>query len=287
MLTTERDRPVSAAKAEVPKVVPLRHPFRWVAIVVTLLVLAATARSVVTNPRFQWDVVAEYMLHETILRGMVTTLQLTLIAMGVGIALGVVLAFMRFSKSRFLVTVSWTYTWLFRSVPALVQILFWYNLAALYSRISLGVPFGPEIVGGSANELITPMTAAIFGLGFNQAAYTSEVIRGGMLSVGRGQSEAALSLGMSEGQRLFRIILPQAMRAIIPPVGNELIGMLKNTSLVSVIALADVLYSAQIIYSRTYEIIPLLIVACGWYLIATSIMSIGQYYIERRFSRGT
>lgn len=286
MLDTETRRGVDRPHAQVPKVVALKHPLRWIAIGLTLLLLGVVAHSLVTNQRFQWDVVAEYLFNETILRGMVITLQVTVLAMAVGIGLGVVLAFMRFSNSRFLVTVSWSYTWLFRSVPALVQILFWYNLAALYPRVSISVPFGPEIAGGSANALITGMTAAVLGLGLNQAAYTSEVIRGGMLSVGRGQSEAARSLGMSEGQRLFRIMLPQAMRAIIPPVGNEVIGMLKNTSLVSVIALADVLYSAQIIYSRTYEIIPLLIVACVWYLVATSVLSVGQYYIERRFSRG-
>lgn len=286
MSDTRTNAPVDAGPVDAPTVVPLRHPLRWVAIAATVVLLLVVARSVVTNERFQWDVVGQYLFDDTILRGMVKTLQLTVVAMALGIALGVVLAFMRFSSSRFLVTVSWTYTWLFRSVPALVQILFWYNLAALYPRLSFSLPFGPELAGGSANDLITAMTAAVLGLGLNQAAYTSEVIRGGMLSVGRGQSEAALSLGMSEGQRLFKIVLPQAMRAIIPPVGNELIGMLKNTSLVSVIALADVLYSAQIIYSRTYEIIPMLIVACIWYLVATSVMSVGQYYIERRFSRG-
>lgn len=286
-LATEPVRPAPNPPAEDVTVVPLRHPLRWAAIAVTVVILLMVARSVATNPRFEWDVVAEYLFDDTILRGLLRTLQLTVVAMALGIVLGVVLAFMRFSHSRFLVTVSWTYTWLFRSVPALVQILFWYNLAALYPRLSIGIPFGPEFASGSANDLITGMTAAVLGLGLNQAAYTSEVVRGGMLSVGHGQSEAAISLGMSEQQRLFKIVLPQAMRAIVPPVGNELIGMLKNTSLVSVIALADVLYSAQIIYSRTYQIIPLLLVACIWYLVATTLMSIGQHYIERRFSRGT
>lgn len=268
------------------KVIPRRRPLLWAAIALTVLVLAAAAQSIVTNERFQWDVVAKYMFDRTILSGLAQTLELTVIAMAIGVVLGVVLAFMRFSDSRFLVGVSAGYTWLFRSIPALVQILFWYNLAALYPRISISIPFGPEIIGGSANDIITAMTAAILGLGLNQAAYTSEVVRGGMLSVGRGQSEAALALGMSEGQRLGKIVLPQAMRAILPPVGNEVISMLKNTSLVSVIAVADVLYSAQIIYSRTYEIIPMLIVACIWYLVATTILSIGQHHLERRFNRG-
>lgn len=269
------------------RIVPLKRPGRWTAIVVTLLILLAVAQSMVTNERFQWNVVGEYLFHPTILDGLLLTVWLTVAAMAVGIALGTVLAFMRLSGNRFLMTVSWTYTWAFRSVPPLVQILLWYNFAALYPEISIGIPFGPDLLTGSANQIITPVAAGILGLGLSQAAYTGEVIRGGMLSVGRGQSEAALALGMSQHHRLFRIILPQAMRAIIPPVGNEVIGMLKNTSLVSVIALADVLYSAQIIYSRTYEIIPLLLVACIWYIVGTTVLSIGQYYVERRYSRGT
>lgn len=270
-----------------PAVVKVRHPLRWAAIALTIVMLAMPVNSLVTNEQYQWDVVGDYLFDPLILAGLVQTLELTVIAMALGIVLGATLACMRFSASRFLVTVSWTYTWLFRSVPALVQILFWYNLAALYPTLSIGIPFGPEWITASSNDLITPLTAAVLGLGLNQAAYTSEVVRGGMLSVGRGQTEAALALGMSSFQRLFRIVLPQAMRAILPPVGNEVIGMLKNTSLVSVIALGDVLYAAETIYSRTYQIIPLLLVACAWYLIATTVLSIGQHFVERHYGRGT
>jgi polar amino acid transport system permease protein len=275
----------SAAREE--RVIPRSRPGLWVATAVTVVLLALVLFSVATNPRFRWDVVGGYLFDPMILSGLLMTVVLTIVAMAIGIGLGVVLAFMRFSDSRFLIAVSAGYSWLFRSVPALVQILIWFNLAALYPRLALGVPFGPELFSVSTNDLITPLAAAILGLGLNQAAYTGEVIRGGMLSVGRGQSEAARALGMSEGRRLGRIVLPQAMKAILPPVGNEVIGMLKNTSLVSVIAVADLLYSAQIIYSRTYQVIPLLMVACIWYLVATSVLSVGQHFIERRFNRGS
>jgi polar amino acid transport system permease protein len=281
---TQAPRPPLSPKE---RVIPRTRPGLWTATGVTVLLLALGLFSIATNRRFQWHVVGGYLFDPMILDGLVMTVVLTVVAMAIGISLGVVLAFMRFSDSRFLVTVSAGYAWLFRSVPALVQILIWFNLAALYPRLSVGVPFGPEFFSASTNDLITPLAAAILGLGLNQAAYTGEVIRGGMLSVGRGQSEAARALGMSERRRLGWIVLPQAMKAILPPVGNEVIGMLKNTSLVSVIAVADLLYSAQIIYSRTYQVIPLLMVACVWYLVATSILSIGQHFIERRFNRGS
>lgn len=283
-ISTTDDQQKDAAEL---KVVPLRHPLRWAGIACSLVILAMVFNGVATNPRFQWSVVAEYLFAPPILRGILITLQLTLIAMTIGIVLGTLLAFMRLSNSPFLAAVAWGYSWLFRSIPVLVQLLFWYNLAALYPAVSLGIPFGPRFISADANEVITPLMAAILGLGLSQAAYTSEVVRGGMLSVGRGQSEAALALGMRGPQRLFRIVLPQAMRPILPPVGNELIGMLKNTSLVSVIALADLLFAAQVIYARTFQTIPLLVVACIWYLFLTTVFSIGQYYLERRYSRGT
>lgn len=282
---TMADNDLGLDERPIPKIVRLPRPGRWLLIGVTAVLLTLTGYSVVTNERFEWAVVGQYLFDPLILRGLLLTLELTLIAMTVGIVLGTLLAFMRFSGSRFLIAAAWAYIWLFRSVPALVQILFWFNLGALYPKISLGIPFGPTFLSVSSNDLITAFTAAIIGLGLNQAAYTSEVVRGGMLSVAKGQTEAALSLGIGSGQLLFRIVLPQAMRAILPPVGNEVIGMLKNTSLVSVIALADVLYSAQSIYARTYQVIPLLIVACVWYLVATSILSVGQYFIEKHFSR--
>jgi polar amino acid transport system permease protein len=284
--TSTTTEPASAGHAAELKVVPLRHPGRWVAVAVTVLIVAAFAVSIVKNERFRWDVVGDYLVHPDVMRGLLQTLQLTVIAMVIGIVLGVVLAMMRLSANPFLNWVSWAYSWLFRSVPVLVQLLIWYNLAALYPELSIGVPFGPSIWEGSANDIITPFLAAILGLGLCQAAYTGEVVRGGMSAVDRGQTEAALALGMTPMQRQLRIVLPQAMRAIIPPVGNEVISMLKNSSLVSVIAMAEMLYSVQLIYARNYQTIPLLMVACFWYLILTSLLGIGQHFLERYYRRG-
>ncbi len=178
---------------------------------------------------------------------------------------------------------SWAYIWFFRSVPALVQLIFWYNFGALYPTISVGLPWGPTLFSASANTLITPLFAALAGLGLAQAAYTAEVIRGGILSVPPGQTRAALALGMRPMTTFRRIVFPQALRVIIPPVGNEVVSMVKSTSLVSVIAMADLLYTAQLIYARTYETIPLLIVASLWYLFVVSVLSAGQHVLEQRF----
>ncbi|MGH3049723.1 MAG: amino acid ABC transporter permease, partial [Gaiellaceae bacterium] len=176
--------------------------------------------------------------------------------------------------------------WFFRGTPVLVQLLFWYNIAALYPKISLGIPFGPQFAHVDANSLITPFLAATLGLGLNEAAYMAEIVRAGIISVSEGQTEAALALGMTRLQTMRRIVLPQAMRVIVPPTGNETISMLKTSSLASVIALSELLYSAQLIYSVNYRTIQLLIVASIWYLIVTTVLSFGQYYVERHFGRG-
>jgi polar amino acid transport system permease protein len=216
------------------------------------------------------------------------TLELTVIAMVVGIVLGVGLAVMRLSPNPLVKGASGLYVWFFRGTPVLVQLLFWNFISALYPTISLGLPFGgPDLLHGDANTLITPFTAAILGLGLNQAAYQAEIVRGGVLAVEEGQAEAAKALGMTRLQTMRRIVLPQAMRAIIPPTGNEVISMLKTSSLVSVIAYPELLYSAQLIYAVNFRQIPLLLVVCIWYLFVTTILSIGQYYVERRFGRGT
>jgi polar amino acid transport system permease protein len=195
---------------------------------------------------------------------------------------------MRLSPNPLVSGASWAYIWFVRGTPVLVQLLFWSFIAALYPRISLGVPFGgPELLGGSATAVITPFVAAVLGLGLNEGAYMAEIVRAGILSVDEGQEEAAHALGMTRLQTLRRIVLPQAMRVIIPPTGNETISMLKTTSLVSVIAVTDLLYAVQLIYAQNYRQIPLLIVACCWYLLFTTVLSIGQYYIERHYGRGT
>ena len=251
-----------------------------------LILGVSLVHSAATNPRFGWDLVRHYFFSAEVLHGLVVTIELTVIAMVVGIVLGVLLAIMRLSPNPLVSGASWSYIWLFRGTPVLVQLLFWNFISAVYPVISLGIPFGPQFVEADANTLITPFVAAILGLGLNEGAYMSEIVRAGILSVHEGQTDAAHALGMTRLQTLRRIVLPQAMRVIIPPTGNETISMLKTSALVSVIAITDLLYSVQLIYAANYKQIPLLIVASIWYLILTTILSIGQYYIERHYGRG-
>jgi polar amino acid transport system permease protein len=285
MPTVSVPRPSPAPEAI--RAIPVRHPGRWVAAAVVLLLATVVVRSVATNPRFQWQVVGDYLFAHQILSGVVTTLELTVAAMVIGIVLGVVVALMRLSRNPLISSAAWSYVWIFRGTPVLVQIIFWSFIAALYPHLDLGIPFGPAFVHADANALITPFVAALLALGLNEGAYMSEIVRAGLLSVDDGQTQAAHALGMTPMQTMRRIVLPQAMRVIIPPTGNETISMLKLTSLVSVIAYTELLYSAQLIYSRTYQTIPLLIVVSLWYLAITSLLSVGQYYLERRFGRGS
>ena len=284
MVTSDTAEPVPADEI---KAIPVRHPGRWVAAAIILILGAALAKSLATNHRFEWGVVKHYFFSDQVLRGLVVTLELTALSMAIGIAIGVVLAIMRLSPNPLVSSASWIYIWVFRGTPVLVQILFWGFISALYPKFSLGIPFGPQFVHFSANSLITPFVAGMLALGLNEGAYMAEIVRAGFISVEEGQTEAAQSLGMTRLLTMRRIILPQAMRVIIPPTGNETISMLKTTSLVSVIAVTDLLYSVEIIYARTYQTIPLLIVASLWYLIVTSVLSFGQYYVERYYARGS
>jgi len=212
---------------------------------------------------------------------------LTVLAMLIGILLGILFAVMRQSPNPLVSGFSWLYIWFFRGTPLLVQLLFWFNISALFPTISLGVPFGgPAIINGNANTVITAFTAALLGLGLNEGAYMAEIVRAGFLSVPEGQNEAAQSLGLSRLQTMRLVVLPQAMRVIIPPTGNETISMLKNTSLASVITYVELTYAAQEIYAANYKVIPLLIVISIWYLAMTSVLYVGQYFIERRYGRG-
>jgi polar amino acid transport system permease protein len=279
--------PADDAAPAVNRTVPVRRPGRWASAAVLLVLAAMLVNTVLTNPRFQWDVVGHYLTAEPILHGLVLTLELTVVAMALGIVLGVVLAVMRLSENPVARTISWLYVGFFRGTPVLVQVIFWFNLSALFPRLSLGVPFGPEFLLIDVNTLITPFMAAALGLGLNEGAYMAEIVRSGILSIQPGQREAATALGLSRGQTMRRIVLPQAMRVIIPPSGNELVGMLKATSLVSVIALSELLYSAQAIYSQNYQTIPLLIVASLWYLVVTTVLTVAQGFVEKHFSRGS
>jgi polar amino acid transport system permease protein len=269
--------PETPDSGDLPRIVPQRRLGQWTAAAVVLALLALAVNSVLRNDAFQWDVVADYFTSDAVLRGLWLTLWLTAVVMVLGFALGTLLAAFRLSANPVLRAVSWGYVWLFRSIPILVQLLLWFNIGALY----------PQVLGVKTVDLLGPVTVAIIGLTLHEAAYAAEVVRGGILSVDRGQIEAAEALGLSRWRRWWRIVLPQAMRSIVPPAGNMLIGTLKGTSIVSVIAVQDLLYSVQLVYHRTYQVIPLLMVATVWYTVVTSLLGVGQYYVEKHYARGT
>ncbi len=273
----------------------MRHPGRLVtgaamlvlaAMAVHSLVFSRVRRGGVLQSRFQWDVIGRYFGTSRVVHGLLVTIELTAVAMGVGIALGIVAAVMRLSPNPFASWPSWLYTWFFRGTPVLVQLLFWYNIAYLFPRLTLGIPFGPALVHVNANTALTPFVAASVGLSLNEGAYMAEIVRAGILSVHPGQTDAAYSIGMTRLQTLRHIVLPQAMRVIIPPTGNEVISMLKTSSLASVVTVTELLFAVTQIYAVNYQTVPLLMVASLWYLIVTTFLSIGQFYLERRFSRG-
>ncbi len=276
------------------KAVPVRHPGRWIAAAIVLVIAAAIIRSIVSgagakgvpNSGFQWHIVGQYLFDSRILHGVLTTIYLTVLCQAVGIVLGILAAVMRLSPNPIVKGASWLYIWFFRGTPLYVQILFWYNIAALFPTIALGIPFGPSFVHGNANTIITPLVTAVLALGLNEGAYMAEIVRAGIISVDEGQTHAAQSLGMSRLQIMRLIVLPQAMRVIIPPTGNETISMLKNTSLLVAASYGELLFAAQSIYDVNYKVIPLLIVASIWYLVMTSVLYVGQYFIERRYGRG-
>lgn len=267
---------------DVVRVVKQRRPGRWLSAAVMVLVVVLTLRSVATNDRFGWSTVSEYLFRPQIIDGVYLTLMLTFLCMAIGIVLGTVLAVMRLSGNPVAQALALAYIGFFRGTPVLVQLIFWSNFAALYPHITFGIP-GVDL---DANALISPFLAGVLGLGLHEAAYMAEIIRGGIRSIDEGQMEAARALGLRKSQVLRRIVLPQAMTVIIPPTGNEAVGMLKTSSLVSVLAVGELLYSAQLIYSANYQTIPLLIVASLWYLVLTAVLSAGQFGIERHFARG-
>jgi polar amino acid transport system permease protein len=237
--------------------------------------------------RFGWNVVFHYFTNGQVLKGLVVTLELTVLAMIIGIVLGIVVAIMRLSHSRLLSGAAWSYTWAFRGTPVYVQLLFWGFIGYLFPYLAIGIPFTHVyLVHFHAESVFLPFNAAVVALGLNEGAYFSEIVRSGLIAVDEGQTEAATSLGMSRSQTLRNVVLPQAMRVIIPPTGNEVISMLKTTSLVVAIAVTDLLGAVTNIYEQTYQIMPMLILASLWYLIVSTILSIGQFYLERYFGRG-
>lgn len=241
---------------------------------------------VATNKNFGWPVVTAHFFDKTVMQGLFVTIWLAIVSMAIGVMLGLPIAIGRLSKDPLARALSGLFVWFFRGTPLLVQLILWYNLSFLFPKISLAIPFGPALASWNANDLITPITAAIIGLALNEAAYMAEIIRGGLLSVERGQMETAEAFGMKPMRALWRVVIPQAMKSIVPPTGNQFISMIKATSLVSVIAMADLLYSVQSIYNRTFEVIPMLMVAVLWYLLITSILSAVQSRIERYYARG-
>jgi polar amino acid transport system permease protein len=267
--------------------VPMRHPWRWVTAIVIVILVALFLYGAATNDAYGWTTFGKYILDERIVSGMVVTLELTVLSMILAIVLAVLLAVMRLSPNPVFRSVSWVYLWIFRGTPVYVQLVFWGLFPTIYKNIQLGIPFGPTFFTFNIQNLSLYFLLAVIGLGLNEAAYLAEIIRAGISSVPEGQSEASTALGMSWIMTMRRTVLPQAMRVIIPPTGNEFIGQLKTTSLVAAVPFTFDLFGRQRDISAVlFQPIPLLLVAAAWYLLITSILMVGQFYLERYFSRG-
>jgi polar amino acid transport system permease protein len=278
-LVPGKDDDVAAARGRL-------RPLRWLFSLVLVVLVAQLVVFLVGNSRFQWDVVAKYLFEKSVIAGLGTTVVLAIAAMILGSLVGGLVAAMQlsgFGPARWVATL---WVGVFRGIPPLVQLIFWFNLAYLLPKLSLGIPFGPVFGTWDANTVITPLTAAVIGLSLVESAYLAEIFRAGLSAVDPGQRDAARAMGYPPAQTLVRIVLPQAMRVIIPPAGSQFINVLKGTALVSVIAMSDLLHSVQVIYNRTYEIVPMLLVACFWYLVVVTVLTAGQRRLERRFSRG-
>ncbi|WP_055698400.1 MULTISPECIES: amino acid ABC transporter permease [Streptomyces] len=282
----DRAAPPAADDLDGFTVVPVRHPWRWAAVAATAVLIAQFAHGLVTNPAWEWEVFAEFFTADVILKAVWITLQLTFYGTALGFALGVVLAFMRLSASPFLKSVAFAYIWAFRSIPLIVQLLFWFNLAYLYKELQFGIPFGPGFFSFDTMGLVGAMSAAVLGLALHQAAYAAEIVRAGVAAVDSGQLEAAAALGIPKLRQVRRIVLPQAMRSILPNAANEIISLFKGTSIVSVMAIGELFYQVQVIYGRNGRVVPLLMVATVWYILLTSALSVLQHYVERHFSKG-
>jgi polar amino acid transport system permease protein len=304
MTTDTTTRPGSSpasrpAPPEQIRAVPVRHPGRWIGSAVIAVLAAMFVHMLITNSKFQWQFMVDHMFTPPVISGVETTLVLTLLAMVIGVALGVVFAVMRLSPNPVLSGAAWAYVWFFRAIPRYVLLFFFANLGALYGTYSLGIPFDHQLMsllglsgdlrflGLDGNQIFAGFTAGLLGLALSEGAYMAEIVRAGMQSVDSGQTEAASALGMSRAVTLRRIVLPQAMRVIIPPTGNETIAMLKDTSLVYVVPVTTELnFQLRAIGSRTFQIIPMAVASILWYLALASLLMVGQYFVERRFSRG-
>jgi polar amino acid transport system permease protein len=278
---------VTPTDGELIKAVPLRRPGRWVAAAIVLILIALFVYGAATNKNYQWNTYGSYLFDTRIEKAALVTIELTVYAMAIAIVLGVILAVMRLSPNPVLRYAAWGYLWIFRGTPVYVQLVFWGFFGSLYPHLDLGIPFLVQFAHFNIQSLYSAFVFAFLGLALNESAYMAEIVRAGVSSVGEGQTEAATALGMSWSKTMRRIVLPQAMRVIIPPTGNEVISMLKTTSLVTAVPYTGDLYSiARQISGANFRPIPLLLVASTWYLAVTSVLMVGQYFLERRFSRG-
>ncbi len=276
----------AAPSPEAIQAIPVRHPWRLVAAAIILLVFASVAYTIATAPNLRWSQVTHWLFQHSVLQGAVGTIVLTVLAMVIGIVLGVALAVMRLSPNPVMSVVSWFYIWFFRGTPVLVQLFFWWNLPLILPHIGIGIPFTSIGWHTDTVKLISPFIASFAGLGLNEGAYMAEIVRAGIISVEQGQTEAAQALGMRRMLVMSRIVLPQAMRVIIPPTGNETISMLKTSSLAFITTYGELFRVATEISAFNYRIVELLFVVSIWYLAFTSVLTVGQYYLERYFARG-
>ncbi|MEZ5157312.1 MAG: amino acid ABC transporter permease [Candidatus Nanopelagicales bacterium] len=267
--------------------VPVRHPGRWVGVAIVAVFAAMFLHSILTNPNWGWSLIRQWIFAPPIIKGVGVTILLTVLSMVIGLVLGVLLAIMRLSPNPVMSGSAWVFVWAFRGTPVYVQLFLWANIIALYTTVGLGIPFGPEFFTFDTKTLIPAFVAALLGLGLNEAAYMAEIVRAGILSVDEGQEEAATAIGFSRLQTLRHIVLPQAMRVIVPPTGNETISMLKTTSLVIAIPLTtELFFQASAVGNRLFQPFPMAIMASIWYLALTSVLMVGQYYIERYYGKG-
>lgn len=268
--------------------IKLRHPWRSVFATVLLIIAALFIYDAAFNrPIYSWDVVAQYLFDVRVISALGYTLQLTIYSMIIAIILGILLAIMRLSPNPVFRSLAWFYLWIFRGTPVYVQLVFWGMVTIIYKTVSIGIPFQEPWFTFTTKDLLSYFVLAIIGLALNEAAYMAEIVRAGLLSVDKGQDEAATALGLGWWHTMSRVILPQAMRVIIPPTGNEIISMLKTTSLVTAVPFTLELYTrTREIAQVTYKPVPMLIVASIWYLVLTSILMVGQYYLERHFAKG-
>ncbi|UGT60690.1 amino acid ABC transporter permease [Nocardia asteroides] len=278
--------PVQQADPELPAVARQYHPWRWVVAIAALIVVAQFAHGLVTNPGWDWPTFAQYFAADSVLAALKLTIELTLWGTVLGFLLGTLVAIGRLSNNPVLQVIAWTYVWAFRSIPLIVQLLFWFNIAYLYKHLSVGIPFGPAFVDFQVNGVISGFTAAVIGLALHQAAYAAEIIRAGYLAVDPGQLEASAALGIPRLRQFWTVLAPQAMRSILPNATNEVISLFKGTSIVSVMAIAELFYQVQVIFGRNGRVVPLLMVATVWYVVLTTVLSVVQYYLERHYAKG-